>query len=208
MASTIILIGGISCSGKTTLARRLATELDAPYLSIDDYYRPFENLPLEIRKRVDFDSPDAIEHELLTEHLSQLQRGETILKPVYDAAAFARLKTPEPIYSNPYVVVEGLFALLWRDLVGLTSYRVFVETDPEVCLARRLQRDVEIYGRSMESALNRYREQVEPNQSQFVIPTKRHATLVVSGTGGDMGLRTCLNWVQSPTAPAASPISL
>ncbi|HMS54734.1 MAG TPA: hypothetical protein PKA27_04985 [Fimbriimonadaceae bacterium] len=208
MASTIILIGGISCSGKTTLARRLATELDAPYLSIDDYYRPFDNLPLDVRKRVDFDAPDAIEHELLTEQLSQLTRGETILKPVYDAAAFERLPTPEPIYANPFVVVEGLFALLWRDLIGLTSHRVFVETDPEICLARRLQRDVEVYGRSMEFALSRYREQVEPSQSRFVLPTKSNATLVVSGTCGDRGLRSCLDWIQSPTAPAASAMSL
>lgn len=179
---SIILVAGISCSGKTTLARRLASELDAAYLSIDDYYRPFAELPLEQRKRVNFDAPEAIEHELLVEHVGKLRQGETIHKPMYDAAAFARMRGTEPVYATPMVVLEGLFALYWPSLRDHARLRVFVDAPLEVCRERRLDRDVNHYGRSRLDAIERYKNQVHPSQAQYVLPTRESSDLVVSGT--------------------------
>lgn len=179
---SIILVAGISCSGKTTLARRLASELDAAYLSIDDYYRPFTELPLDERKKVNFDAPDAIEHELLVDHVGQLRRGETIHKPMYDAAAYARMRGSEPIYPTPMIVIEGLFALYWSALREHSRLGVFVETPLEVCRERRLDRDVHHYGRSRLDAIEMYESHVHPNQAQFVLPSREVSDVIVSGT--------------------------
>lgn len=179
--SAIVLVAGISCSGKTTLARTLAAETDAAYLSIDDYYRPYAELPLQERRLVDFDAPEAIEHELLVDHVQQLQRGESALKPMYDPAAFARLRGHEPVYPNPIVVIEGLFSLHWPDLRRLATLRIYVDTPIETCRQRRLQRDVTQYGRSADESAERYHRQVLPSQLRYVLPSKEHCDLVVSG---------------------------
>ncbi len=180
----LLLVAGISCSGKTTLAKQVALELGAHHLSMDDYYRPYAELPIEARKQVNFDSPAAIEHELLVSHLERLIDGQAIHKPIYDAPSFSRLEYHDHVASTEFIVLEGLFCLYWPDLVGLSRHRIFVETDPSLCLARRVDRDTRLYGRSEEESLRRYRTQVEPNQNRFVLPTKGNSTLIVSGASG------------------------
>lgn len=177
----VVLLAGVSCSGKTTLARRLATGLDAAYISIDDYYRPFASLSLEDRKRIDFDAPEAIDVELLVDHVRRLKAAETIHKPLYDAASYARLRGTEPVYPNPLVVIEGLFALHWTALVREATLRVFVETCLETCRARRVARDVGTYGRTLAESSNRYERHVVPSQSRYVIPSRANSDLVVRG---------------------------
>jgi uridine kinase len=191
---TIVLVAGVSCSGKTTLARRLASEIDAAYISVDDYYRPFSDLPVEERKMVNFDAPDAIEHELLVEHVAQLRAGNTIHKPVYDPASFARMKGAEPIYPTSTVVIEGLFSLYWPELRDQAALRIFVETPLDVCLLRRLKRDIQEYGRTEMEAINRYRSHVHPNQERYVLPTRAASNLIVQG---DADLETSLQAVQT-----------
>lgn len=174
-------MAGVSCSGKTTLARRLATDLDAAYISIDDYYRPFASLSIEERKRIDFDAPDAIDVELLVDHVRGLKIAETIHKPLYDAATYSRLRGTEPIYPNPVVVIEGLFALYWESLVREASLRVFVETCLGTCRERRVARDVGVYGRSPAESIERYERHVRPNQIRYVLPSRGRSDLVVRG---------------------------
>lgn len=177
----LILVAGVSCSGKTTLARQLAVELDAAYISMDDYYRPFEHLSLDDRKKINFDAPPAIEHELLVAHVEELLNGVTVHKPVYDAPSYARLPGFEPVYSRDALVVEGLFGLYWPELRRLADTRVFVQTATEVCLQRRVDRDVNVYGRAEEVSRATFARHVLPNQTKFVLPTIEHAHLVISG---------------------------
>ncbi|MFN8220293.1 MAG: AAA family ATPase [Fimbriimonadales bacterium] len=191
--ASVVLVAGVSCSGKTTLARVLAAKLDAAYVAIDDYYRPYAELPLEIRKKVNFDSPEAIEHELLVHHLTRLRSGETIAKPMYDPAGFRRRPEIEPVHADRAVIVEGLFSLYWDDLRAQADLSVFVDTPDEVCQQRRLERDVRQYGRSPEESLTRYRNHVRPNQMRYVLPTRNYSDVVVSGT---QDIRISLSQVQ------------
>lgn len=176
----IILIAGISGSGKTTLARELANQ-GASLLCVDHYYRGYDDVPLEQRRRLNFDSPDAIEHELLVGHAKGLAAGEPVRQPVYDHAAFVRHPQTEPIAPRDVVVVEGMFALHWAELREIATLRVFVDTPLELCLRRRLERDTQVFHRSIEDALLRYHSHVRPNQERYVLPTKAHADLVVTG---------------------------
>ena len=135
--ASVVLVAGVSCSGKTTLARVLAAKLDAAYVAIDDYSRPYAELPLEIRKKVNFDSPEAIEHELLVHHLTRLRSGETIAKPMYDPAGFRRRPEIEPVHADRAVIVEGLFSLYWDDLRAQADLSVFVDTPASTDEARK-----------------------------------------------------------------------
>lgn len=177
---TIILVAGISCSGKTTLSQRLSEELRALHVSIDDYYRSFDSLALEEKKQIDFDTPEAVEHELLAHHLTALKAGLAIDKPIYDAAGYARVGTNR-VNPHRFVVVEGLFSLYWQEVLGLADLRIFVDTPGEVCLERRLFRDTFQFNRTHEESLHRYVKQVLPNQQRYVLPTKENACLVVKG---------------------------
>lgn len=179
----VVLVAGVSCSGKTTFACRLASELDGAYISIDDYYRPFSSLSIEDRKRIDFDTPEAIDVDLLVEHVRLLRASQTIHKPLYDAAAYSRLKGTEPVYPNPLVVIEGLFALHWPALTEQASVRVYVETCLNLCRERRVARDVDAYGRTLEESLARYECHVVPNQNRYVLPSRSRSDLVVRGDG-------------------------
>jgi uridine kinase len=177
----LILIAGFSCSGKTTLANSLARELGAAKISLDDYYRPYNELTLAERKLINFDAPDSIEHELITDHLTRLLAGEVVHKPCYDFAEFARRTETEPIFAADVIVVEGLFSLAWEDLVSLAGTRIYVDTPEAVCLARRLERDLVERGRGEVESLSRYREHVRPNQERYILPTKQNANLLISG---------------------------
>lgn len=178
----VVLVAGISCSGKTTFAERLTEQLDALHLRLDDYYRGFDALSLDERRKINFDAPEAVEHELLHEHLTALKAGLPIHRPVYDHAGFARrgttLESP-----RPFVVLEGLFALYWPEVWGLGDLRVFVETPVEVCLERRLFRDAIQFGRSREETFRRYSEHVAPNQDRYVLPTRHRADVLLDGEG-------------------------
>lgn len=182
----LVLIAGVSGSGKTTLARHLAETTPSALLSIDDYYRGFHDVPLEQRRLLNFDSPDAIEHELLADHLRQLLDGQPIPRPVYDHAAFCRHTETTEIAPAEVIVLEGLFALAWPEVRDLAHLRVYVDTPEQVCFRRRMQRDLEVFHRTSEDALLRYHTHVRPNQERHVVPTRVHANLVVS-TGEEDG---------------------
>lgn len=181
----LVLIAGVSGSGKTTLARHLAAATPSALLSIDDYYRGFHDVPLEQRRLLNYDSPDAIEHELLAEQLRQLLDGRAVQRPVYDHAAFCRHTETVEIAPADLIVLEGLFALVWEEVRTLAHLKVYVDTPEATCFKRRLERDLEIFHRTPEDALLRYNTHVKPNQERHVTPTKVHADLKVSTDSED-----------------------
>jgi uridine kinase len=182
MKPHIIGIAGPSSSGKTELARQLATRLPGTSIvSLDSYYRGMEEIPLEARKRVNFDHPDSLEWPLLEQHLRALAAGLPFDEPVYSFADYVRTAETRRIVPGKFVIVEGLFVFHWPELRALLDTKVYVETDPSVCFNRRLLRDVRERGRTPESVCEQYERTVRPSAEWFVIPSRKFADLVVSG---------------------------
>jgi uridine kinase len=182
MRPHIIGIAGPSSSGKSELARHLVQQLPGTAIvSLDSYYRGMEEIPLEARKKVNFDHPDALDGTLLHEHLKAMAAGEAIDEPVYSFADYARTSLSRRIEPGQYAIVEGLFVLYWPELRDMLDTKVYVETDPAVCFNRRLTRDVAERGRTPQSVCEQYERTVRPSAEWFVTPTRKFADLVVSG---------------------------
>ena len=176
----IIGITGPSCSGKSTLALNLAARLEGEVrlLPLDAYYRDFTGVS---HHDIEVDVPEAIDHELLVEHLRALTRGETIERPVYDFATHSRRAEGEHVTPGSVVLVEGLFALYWSEVRALLTSSVFVDAPREVCLTRRVARDMRERGRDEASILHQFTHKVWPNYERYVRPARDFASLVVSG---------------------------
>jgi uridine kinase len=182
MRAHIIGIAGPSSSGKSELARQLVCRLPGTEIvSLDSYYRGMEEIPLAERKLVNFDHPDALDWELLHEHLVAISEGRAFDEPVYSFADYARTTETRRIEPGRYLIVEGLFVLYWPELRRMLDTKVFVQTDPAVCFDRRLRRDVAERGRTPESVRAQYEKMVRPSAEWFVRPTEKYADLVVSG---------------------------
>jgi uridine kinase len=178
----VIGIAGASGSGKTTLAVELARELDGIHFPLDTYYLDLSHLPLEERAQQNLDDPDIIECGLLARHVAALARGETIERPLYDFSKYIRIPDrTETVEPRLCVVVEGLFALHYPELLPLYQLRVYVDTADEVCFERRLKRDVETRGRTPESVKQQYEKTVRPAGIRFVRPSAKNADVTVDG---------------------------
>ena len=182
MRSHIIGIAGPSSSGKTELARQLAGKLPGTTIvSLDSYYRGMAEIPLEERKKVNFDHPDSLDWELLHEHLVAIANGRAFREPVYSFADYERTTEARLIEPSGFLIVEGLFVLYWPELRAMLDTKVYVETDAGVCFHRRLTRDVAERGRTPESVIEQYEKTVRPSAEWFVYPTQKYADLTVSG---------------------------
>ena len=182
MRPHIIGIAGPSSSGKSELARHLVEKLPGTAIvSLDSYYRGMEEIPLEARKKVNFDHPDALDWTLLHQHLLAMAAGKAIDEPVYSFADYARTGASRRIEPGRYAIVEGLFVLYWPELRAMLDTKVYVETDADVCFNRRLRRDVAERGRTPQSVCEQYERTVRPSAEWFVAPTRKFADLVVSG---------------------------
>ncbi len=177
----LIGIAGPSGAGKSFLAQHLKAALEAEVLELDRYYRDLSHLPLEQRARMNFDAPEALEHELLLEQVARLRNGEAVFLPVYDFTRHMRREETEILPPSKVIVLEGLFTLHWPALRELMSTRVYVDLKDELCLARRKARDVQERGRSEESVAAQYEATVAPMAQRFVRPTFTHADVVVIG---------------------------
>ena len=179
--SLLVGIAGPSCAGKTELARWLSGRLAAPVLNLDHYYIDLAHLPLEERARTNFDEPGAVDHEAILHDVAALRRGEPVVAPLYDFSTHARARGGERIVPGGLVVVEGLFALYWPALREQYFVKLFVDAPDELCLARRLDRDVRERGRTRESVLEQFEATVRPGAERFIRPTRAYADLVLSG---------------------------
>jgi uridine kinase len=182
MRAHIIGVAGPSSSGKSELARQLAMRLPGTgIVSLDSYYRGIDDIPLEERRKVNFDHPDSLDWELLHEHLAAISEGRAFDEPVYSFAGYARTSQTRRIEPSEFLIVEGLFVLYWPELRAMLDTKVYVQTDPAVCFHRRLRRDVAERGRAPESVREQYERTVRPSAEWFVSPTEKYADLVVSG---------------------------
>lgn len=176
-------IAGASGSGKTTLAAELARELDGIYFPIDNYYRDLSHLPFSERVKQNFDDPALIESALLADHVAALARGESIERPLYDFATHTRVADrSEALRAGNFVLVEGLFALYYPDLLPLYQFRVYIDTPDDICFERRMRRDTVERGRTPESVRLQYETTVRPSSISYVRPSRVHADLVIEGT--------------------------
>ncbi len=182
--SLSIGISGASCTGKGYLCRRLAQYFIPPAVIVpmDSYYRDLSLLPADEREKRNFDCPQAIEKNLLLDHLRGLLGGEEVVMPDYDFRTHTRVERAGRMPSRgETVLLEGLFAFYWKELREATQFKVFIELEPEKCLLRRIERDTRERGRTVETVLHQFRSRALPMYQRYVAGTKRYADLVVRG---------------------------
>jgi uridine kinase len=177
----LIAIAGMSCSGKTTLANRVANQFDAPVISLDSYYLPLDEFTFEERLRFNFDDPALVDSNLLIQQLAALQRGETIDHPTYDFVEFTRGQESIRVEPSEWLILEGQYALLWPELRDLCAAKVYISAPDEICLDRRLRRDTVSRGRTASEVHWRFTNHVLPMVDRHMRPTKAFADLVLSG---------------------------
>ncbi len=178
------VIGG-SGSGKTTVARAVQASLglDASFVDMDAYYRDQSHMPFEERLRVNYDHPAAFDLDLMVEQLTALSRGESVEKPTYDFAEHTRAERKERIEPRGAIVVDGILLLVEARIRALLDIKVFVDVDDDVRFIRRLQRDVQERGRSVEDVIRQYLSTVRPMHLEFVEPSKRYADIIIPEGG-------------------------
>ena len=182
----LIGIAGGSASGKTLVAERVTEELGSRKVFIikqDSYYRDLRPLPLEERQKQNFDHPDAFDRELLYQHLRVLLEGGAIEMPVYDFRRHLRLKRTVRVGGCQILIVEGILILDDPLLRALMDIKVYIDTDADIRLIRRIRRDVTARGRTLESVLAQYDSSVRPMHLQFVEPSKRYADVIIPEGG-------------------------
>lgn len=180
----VLGMAGCSGSGKTTLAAELARTLGGLHFPLDHYYRDLAHLPFAERVRQNFDDPGLIESPLLAAHVAALARGETIERPIYDFANYTRASgLTEPVRAGRCLIVEGLFTLVYAELLPLYHLGIYIDTPDGVCFERRMRRDVEQRGRTPESVRSQYEATVRPAAEKCIRPSAVHADLILDGTG-------------------------
>ncbi len=178
----MIGVGGGTASGKTTLVDKIAEDVAEGRVAIlrqDWYYKDQSHMSMEERLRVNYDHPDAFDTPLLVSHVESLKRGETVEAPTYDFAAYTRASETITVRPSKVIIVEGILVLHFEALRRLMDIKLYVDTDSDIRIIRRLKRDVMERGRTFESVMKQYLKYVRPMHIEFVEPTKYHADLVI-----------------------------
>ena len=188
MDTMIIGIAGGTGSGKTTLTERLKAEFqgDVSVLYHDNYYKSHSDMTYEERAKLNYDHPDAFETERMIADLQALRQGETVLCPVYDYTIHDRSPETLEVRPNKVILVEGILIFENKALRDLMDIKIFVDTDADVRILRRIMRDVKKRGRSLDSVVQQYLTTVKPMHEQFVEPSKRYADIVVPEGGRNL----------------------
>jgi uridine kinase len=185
----IIGIGGGTGSGKTTVANRILESVSANevvFIQQNSYYRNLTDLPLDFRGIAHFDHPDALDNDLLVNHIRRLKSGEAIELPLYDFRTHMRMNETRSVQPKPIVIVEGILIYADPRLLEQMDIKVFVDTPDDIRFIRRLRRDIAERGRTVESVIEQYLATVRPMHMQFVEPSKRHADVIIPEGGHNL----------------------
>ena len=190
----IIAVAGGSGSGKTTLACKLVDQcarigITGQTFSLDSYYRPLDHLSFDERKAQNYDHPDAIDSALAVEQLRELCAGNAIQQPVYDFKVHTRQKKSAACEPTQLIVVEGLYALYFRELLALCDYKIFVSTDTVTAVLRRVQRDISERGRGIEDIKRQILATVLPMYETYVKPTQKNAHFSINWEGEEIPVK-------------------
>lgn len=183
-----ILIGitGGTGSGKSTITREICSKFDESCIAVieqDSYYKDQSDIPFEERVKTNYDHPDAFDTELMVSHLKELAKGNSIKKPIYDFEIHNRKKETVKVESKEIIIVEGILVLEERELRDLLDIKIYVDTDADVRIIRRIVRDMNERGRTLDSVINQYLNVVRPMHMQFIEPSKRYADIIVPEGG-------------------------
>ena len=187
--SLIIGISGGTGSGKTTVANRILESVSANevvFIQQDSYYRNINDLPLDYRSIANFDHPDALDNDLLVNHVRRLKAGEAVELPLYDFRTHTRLNETRYVEPKPIVIVEGILIFADPRLLEQMDIKVFVDTPDDIRFIRRLRRDIAERARTVESVIEQYTATVRPMHMQFVEPSKRHADVIIPEGGHNL----------------------
>ena len=184
--SKIILIGGGSASGKTFVLKKVLEKIPADkitVISIDDYYKDFSVLPFEERAKINFDHPKAFDWKLTNEQIRALKNGQTIEKPIYDFTIHGRSPKTEVVEPKELIVIEGIMALVNKDLRSMGDLKVYINCSRERRLVRRIDRDQKERGRTYESIIEQYFSTVLPMYEEIIAPSQYYADLIINNEG-------------------------
>jgi uridine kinase len=185
----IIGICGGTGSGKTTVANRILESVsndEVVFLQQDSYYRDIDQMPLDFRKKINFDHPDAIDNDLLVEHLRALKRGEPVELPLYDFKSHSRRLDTLHTKPQPIIIIEGILIFAEQRLLDEMDIKVYVDTPDDIRFIRRLRRDIAERGRTVESVIEQYLATVRPMHMQFVEASKRYADVIIPEGGHNL----------------------
>ncbi len=184
----IIGIAGASGSGKSLLANTIVRELGSDRVAViseDSYYKDHSDIPFEERAKINYDHPNSLDHEFMLKQLIELQQGKSVQVPRYNHSLHTREKETRTLRGHTIIVVEGILLFVEKDIRERMDIRIFMDTALDICLIRRLRRDMQERGRSLDSVLKQYEETVRPMYLQFIEPSKRHADIIVPRGGGN-----------------------
>ncbi len=182
----LILIGGGSASGKTYVLKKVLEKLPkdkVAHISIDDYYKDFGNLSFEDRVKINYDHPKSFDWKMINSQLSDLKNGKTIEKPTYDFTTHSRSDRTEIVEPKDLIIVEGIMALVNKDLRSLGDLKVFISASRERRLVRRIERDTKERGRTYESVIKQYFDTVLPMYEEIIAPSQYYADLIINNDG-------------------------
>ncbi|MEE8826153.1 MAG: uridine kinase [Eubacteriales bacterium] len=181
----VIGIAGGTGSGKTTITRQLVRHFgqDVSVIYHDNYYKAHHDLSYEERSKLNYDHPDAYDTDLMVHDLKELKKGHSVECPVYDFTIHDRSSSTLTIQPSRVIIVEGILIFASEELRNLMDIRIFVDTDADVRILRRIRRDVRERGRSLESVINQYLDTVKPMHEAFVEPSKRYADIIIPEGG-------------------------
>jgi uridine kinase len=182
MKPLLILVAGGSASGKSTVVSEIVSKAgleDVLIIRHDDYYKDQSEMPFEKRMDINYDHPDALDSDLLQSHLNHLLKGQSIEKPLYDFVSYTRKKETEIVSPKKVIIVEGILILNDTNIRKLSHLNVYVELDDDTRFIRRMMRDLNERGRSIDSIVAHYQNTVKPMFYKFVKPSKRHAHVII-----------------------------
>lgn len=184
----IIGISGPSASGKSLLANTIVKELGTEQVVVfseDSFYKDHSNIPFEERAKINYDHPNSFDHDLLIEQLLKLQTGDSVAIPIYNFSLHTREKKTRLIGGHRIIILEGILLFVEEKLRKIMDIRIFMDTPLDICLIRRLRRDVKERDRSLDSVLTQYEATVRPMYLQFIEPSKRYADIIVPRGGNN-----------------------